>query len=134
MPSEADPLLPNNQPAPEISGYGFSSQSQQYPNEEVDTSLPGEKANAGSEDQDVESISPLKNIAVIFTLVVAIGFFLTLTLNDGFDGKPDKEPLPIRRPPTSLTERAEAILEDTPLIGCDPFLFVHSSLSRMSCF
>jgi membrane dipeptidase len=132
--SELDPLLPKNEPAPEIQGYGYSKyrgyegvqSAQEYrepPKQWEDTA----KLRSGphpeedeTDDDDQASVSiesraaALKRIIGFFSIVVFMGFALSL-LSPRIT---DQEPIPIPRPryPRSIDERVSAILDKTPLI------------------
>jgi membrane dipeptidase len=128
MSSEVDPLLPRNRPAPEISGYGYSK---------PDTSLgvshdgaPPSYPNDGDDeqDEDEDSISArltstrsaLTTIFSIFAVIVLFAFVASIALPGGLSGnwggsQPSPEPVP-DRPPLTLEDRVNEILDKTPLI------------------
>jgi len=126
MSSEVDPLLPRNQPAPEISGYGFSK-----PNDPIDANVgvtsdhfPPLYRNDddGEEDYDSNSTtsksSALGSICSIFTFIVFLAFVASIALPLGDhegNGQPAPEPVP-GRPILTIDERVDAILNQTPLI------------------
>ncbi|OAP62470.1 hypothetical protein AYL99_04675 [Fonsecaea erecta] len=139
--SELDPLLPQNDPAPEIQGYGFSKyrgyegiqpaeehkESLRRWNEEIQ-SRPG-YGDAGAEedgdDDDHRSLSfestkgALNKIASIFFIVVVFGLVATFLSPDtsGPDPIPTPRPIvPVPNPRQTIEERALAILTHTPLI------------------
>lgn len=105
MPSELDPLLPQNRTAPEISGYGFSKQ----------TSIAYERQEESTEEPSRTAIATtfLSTICVLFTLLVSVALLIALTVpralnspND--DGSGDN---------STVAARVEKILSETPLIG-----------------
>lgn len=108
MPSEVDPLLPKNDPAPEISGYGYSELSR------------GQFESA--EDPEYEEsppqadVSPLKSILALFAVVVGFALLIAVLVPGGIGSglKSSKN--------ESLTIRARVnkILTETPLIGSLP--------------
>jgi membrane dipeptidase len=128
-PKEIDPLLPQNEPAPEIQGRGFSRYSgyegiQPLPEykeqpkqwEEVRQAQPG---YPGEEDEDdtqstsMESTkSALNKIIGLFSIVVFMGFVIALLS----PRVTDQEPIPVPKRPQSIEERVSAILHHTPLI------------------
>ena len=124
MPSETDPLLPDNEPAPEIVGYGYSrhqkagSQTQfqyQHPSHLVETTE--EDDGKESETRSATDNSPLRTIFAIFSVVVCFGLFLSLLLN-GESGKSAKAPrIAPSKPSKSVASRVEKILSENPLIG-----------------
>ncbi|KAJ4505942.1 hypothetical protein HRR83_008457 [Exophiala dermatitidis] len=118
--SELDPLLPQNEPAPEIQGYGVSSKRtpgkvNSYEAQPYDWK-DGEQAN---DDDDSQSLpltsarSALSTIVSIFTIVVFVGFVIAL-LGPSLQ---DHNPLPVpKKPPRTIPDRVSAILERTPLL------------------
>lgn len=125
MSSEVDPLLPRNQPAPEISGYGFSK-----PNDSVELASDDAPPTYGNDDgheEDEEGSdsnstssnrSALSTICSIFTFVVLFAFVASIALSLGDsrgNGQPSPEPVP-GRPSLTVQERVNAILNKTPLI------------------
>ena len=127
MSSEVDPLLPRNQPAPEISGYGYSK-----PNDSVEVNYEpnppsyrhdnGQQEEDGEENDDTESVtssrSALSTICSIFTFVVLFAFIASIALPLGRSGgnrRPSPEPIP-GRPSSTINERVDEILNRTPLI------------------
>ena len=114
MPSETDPLLPNNEPAPEIVGYGFSRKSKQgrsYIFEAGDEG--GNKEPATQADTDA---SPMRTIITVF--IVVVGFALAISsLIAGKFGSTDQAPeVGPPKAPTTITARVEKILAKNPLI------------------
>jgi membrane dipeptidase len=123
--AELDPLLPQNEPAPEIQGYGFSRyrgydgiQSTESRREEPKAWTDGYEQE-DDDDRDAESVSvtsaksTLNTIVTIFTVVVFVGFVMAFLSPDLGDHNP--LPLP-RKPPQSIEGRVSAILDRTPLI------------------
>ncbi|OCT46518.1 putative dipeptidase [Cladophialophora carrionii] len=129
-PTEIDPLLPQNEPAPEIQGHGFSryrgyegiqpspgyeEQPKQW--EDVHQPQPGYQ-DEGEEDDDTQSVSmestqsALKRIIGFFSIVVLMGFVVALLS----PRTADQEPIPVPKRPQSIEERVSAILNHTPLI------------------
>ena len=129
MTSELDPLLPHNQPAPEISGYGFSK-----PNPSVEATYNDAPLSSRNDDgyeeqeRDADSgssesnstRSALSSICSIFTLIVLFAFVASVALlgglNDNWGGRqPSPEPVP-GQPSLTVGERVDEILKRTPLI------------------
>ncbi|KAL8836365.1 MAG: hypothetical protein Q9170_002938 [Blastenia crenularia] len=120
MPSELDPLLPQNDSAPEISGSGFrhSKRRQDEPDSHVlqdaendkvinDPKLPSYGMAGGS----------LRVIVIMFTCVVGLGLVISFLSSDGFHDR-WKSPTPLVPPGTSnssLSERVDRILSENPL-------------------
>ncbi|KIX93339.1 uncharacterized protein Z520_10982 [Fonsecaea multimorphosa CBS 102226] len=141
--TELDPLLPQNEPAPEIQGYGFSryrgyegiqpakeykEPSRQW-NEEIQPG--GEGGDAGEEEEEEDdgqafesTKAALNRIASIFFVVVFFGLVVTFLSgrsgDSGWEPKPTPRPRPLPgpnpRPGQTIEERAQAILAHTPLI------------------
>jgi membrane dipeptidase len=125
MSREIDPLLPRGPSAPEISGYGFSKKEQ--PNAEVTYDTPSYYYHDAAEDAEEptpatpSSQSALGTIVAIFTAVVFFAFVISALSPGNFeDGVPSPFPSPTHTPGHSpsmtLRERAERILDETPLI------------------
>ena len=112
MPSELDPLLPHDDPAPEISGYGFSKHRNRKDDDIVNSGSAGEKLDEDIDDST--SGRPFRTIFGIFFFVVGLAFVITLFVPGGFLRKWDT--------PQASDSRVEArvnrILEKNPLIGC----------------
>lgn len=128
MPSEIDPLLPNNEPAPEIVGYGYSraqkedyyddSQTQtQYQTHVDKSSVQHRGRETDSESQAGTNSSPLRTIFSIFTIVVGFGLILSILISGEFGKSPKAPQIVPSKPATSINERVEKILSEHPLIG-----------------
>lgn len=123
MASEIDPLLPRGPPAPEITGYGFSKKEQS--NAEVTYDTPSYYYHDAEADDDeatpvtASTQSALSTIIVIFTAVVFFAFVIS-ALSSGEVEAPTPYPSPTHTPSHSpamtIRERAERILDETPLI------------------
>lgn len=119
MPSETDPLLPHNEPAPEIVGYGFSRQSRKDYHEEYSSSAAEtsnndeEKATETKSDSDV---SPIRTVIIVF--IVVVGFALAISsLITGSLRRQDQAPeVGPSKPPLTVEARVEKILAESPLI------------------
>ena len=111
MPSELDPLLPKNKPAPEISGDGFDHNAPEIQD-------PEEQKRRVVDEEDlnmVSSSSPLRTLVTLFTVVVGFGILLSLLVPGGLGiswpwGKPSKGS-------TNIQERVSKIMRENPLIG-----------------
>ena len=133
--SEIDPLLPQNDPAPEIQGYGYSrykgyegvQAAQEYkepPKQWEDIVQPTQAyQNQEVEDEDADDTrstsmdstkGALNRIIGFFSIVVFMGFIIAFlsprTIVE------DPIPLPHPKIPQTIEERVSAILEHTPLI------------------
>lgn len=123
MPAETDPLLPDNESAPEIVGYGYSRKpnNSDYRSQPQSTEATDEGYKE-TESQGGADSSPLGTILTMFTVVVCFGLFLSLLIS-GKSGNSSKAPqVAPSKPSTSITTRVEKILSDHPLIG-RPFSF-----------
>lgn len=112
MPSETDPLLPRNTPAPEISGYGFSKSSTQYLhlNEIVEEESTAEAPTDEPSNQRDAGPPPLRSLLSLFTVVVGFALFISLLIpGNGGPWQDDGPP--------SIKARVDKILSETPLIG-----------------
>lgn len=120
MPSETDPLLPNNDPAPEILGEGFSRKTPKkgYQKERLSDAVEvvGQSGDdSPSADAGLES-SPLRTIFTIFTLVICFSLAVSVLIRGRFGG-PDQAP-EVGRPkvPTAIADRVDRILTENPLL------------------
>ncbi|ETN38312.1 uncharacterized protein HMPREF1541_06346 [Cyphellophora europaea CBS 101466] len=116
--SEVDPLLPQNEPAPEIAGYGGKkvSYGSQYIQPEEP---PAYESTIEEEEDDTQSSTKraLGNIIAIFSVVVSfalIALFLSPT------NPADRDPIHHLPPPHGgghgIQDRVSAILKETPLL------------------
>ncbi|KAI1614427.1 membrane dipeptidase [Exophiala viscosa] len=118
--TEVDPLLPHNEPAPEIQGYGFSRYRGYEGIQSSETDAEEKARNeSNEEDDDAQSFSTtstksaLNGLASLFTAVVFVAILVAL-LSPKLR---NENPLPLpTKPPTSLKDRVSAILDGTPLI------------------
>jgi membrane dipeptidase len=120
MPSEVDPLLPQNEPAPEISGDGFPRRKQDSSEITYVDDPPSydDQADARStSSNDVSTKSALSTICSLFGLVVFFALVIAaLSPGGGRDNEPS-HPLPEpRRPARTIEQRVSAILQNTPLV------------------
>lgn len=120
MPSEVDPLLPQNEPAPEISGDGFPRRKQDSSEITYVDDPPSydDQADARStSSNDVSTKSALSTICSLFGLVVFFALVIVaLSPGGGRDNEPS-HPLPEpRRPARTIEQRVSAILQNTPLV------------------
>ena len=122
MPSEEDPLLPNNEPAPEISGYGYSKASRGQFEAAQDPEYEETLQQAGA--------SPLKFILALFMVVVGFALFLALLVPSGLGSAP-KSP---KNESLTIRARVDKILTATPLIGSLPshHMVYHSLIEMIS--
>ena len=123
MPSETDPLRPNNPPAPEIVGYGYSRKPQLQDEEPQDhyrshnVEISDHEASREKEAQAYTDISPLRTYLTIFSTVVCFGLVLSLLIT-GEWRKTAKVPEKLHRSqPSSIAARVEKLLSEHPLIG-----------------
>lgn len=105
MPSEVDPLLPKNDPAPEISGYGYSKlskgQFESAEDAEYEESLPQ------------ADVSSLKSILALFAVVVGFALLIALLVPGGLGSVPKSA----KNESQTIRARVNKILTETPLIG-----------------
>jgi membrane dipeptidase len=125
MSSEVDPLLPRGPSAPEITGYGFSKKEQVGVEVTYDTPSYYYREVEDEEEETTPEVSStssaLSTIVGLFTAVMFFAFIVVALSPGGFDdSRPSPEPVPTRtpdhRPATTIRERAERILDETPLI------------------
>ena len=111
MSNEYDPLLPRDKPAPEISGYGYStSSSKQYQGnaeEEIEETTKLE-LQVNSRDS-----SPLSTTLGLFVIIVSLSIFIALLVPGGLwsslrDAKNET---------LSTKARVDSIMSKNPLIG-----------------
>lgn len=125
MPSELDPLLPSNPPAPEIRGYGYStgkemandtSSSEPWDFIRHEQHTDREEDRRDEEEEDSAPLSSAKSalstLGSIFAIVVLFAFLVLILSPEAKDDKP----IPLPRKPTTIDERVSAILDSTPLI------------------
>lgn len=137
MPSEVDPLLPRNESAPEITGYGFSTKQKHRGQEieDVDDNYRGfyvERDNGPANDDDDDrglrettsssgAGGSLSSFLGIFIFIVLFAMFISIGLGAWGD-QPQPEPVPKRPSPgNSMDGRVAKILGETPLIGLKLF-------------
>ena len=135
MPSEVDPLLPRNEPAPEIVGYGFSQKQNADSYDESPYQYQARVSERSDQHRDKESdpeagtdTSPMRTILTIFTTVVAFGLILSVLISDRLGKSAKAPPMVPSKPSNSLSGRVESILSEHPLIG-SPFSEHTSSCS-----
>ncbi|EXJ78991.1 membrane dipeptidase [Capronia epimyces CBS 606.96] len=120
--SELDPLLPRNDPAPEIQGDGYSSLRGYTDDKPSEAQSLAQKDGSIDieEDEDDTQLSPLTSarsalstISAIFTIVVFVGFVIAF-LGPSFQ---NDNPIPLpHNPPSTISDRVFSILDGTPLI------------------
>ena len=138
QPSELDPLLPKNDPAPEITGHGFSREQElqtteirrpddilsTYDDQQVRKTSGAEDDGSDPEQaiEDTSSRAAVHTLISVFTFVVLFGL-IAATLSGGLrggwfgDDEDARVPTPPhRQPASSVEERTKKILEETPLI------------------
>jgi len=133
MPSETDPLLPQGNSAPEITGYGFSQGSHpkyHHKGKDIENEVFVEEAeDAGGEsfDQINTTSSPLRTLLSLFLIVVLFGLSIALLvpkgLGDRWQGPTDDPPTN----PQTIEARVNKILSENPLIGLYIFMYLSSS-------
>lgn len=125
MPSEIDPLLPQNESAPEISGYGFWSRAKNT-SEITYTDEPPSYSHDQAEDTrsisstSASTSSALSTICGIFTIFIFFSLVIAALSPGGINGgeppgRTNPEPIP-RQPAKTIEQRVSRILEETPLI------------------
>ena len=114
-----DPLLPNNEPAPEITGQGFSRRSKKGQREEVCPSYTAEISQE-SEDKapvnnDDAGVSPMRRVLIVFIIVV--GFMLAISSLFTSRLRSDQPPLiNPSKPSRAIEARVKKLLTENPLI------------------
>lgn len=120
MASEIDPLLPDNEPAPEISGNGYRHKSKYRRPDQ--SHIVREIENDKDVEQDsatpATGSSPLRTILGIFTVVAGLGLLVTW-LSPSVPHKRREPPDVPKTPSSSLSARVDRILTENPLIGND---------------
>ena len=114
--SETDPLLPQGNSAPEITGHGFSKLARiQKPArcEVIDQLEDVENKDKERAAQIDTSLSPLRILVTLFTIVVGLALIITLLFPGTWDT--------LRHPPkderSTIKARVDKTLANTPLIG-----------------
>lgn len=113
MPTEFDPLLPRDKPAPEISGYGYSKTPNEQYQERQEQQQEENDENAPKQDYQA-TISPLRAILALFTITVLFAIFIALLVPGGLGSLWEG---PAKNETVSFKARAEKIMSETPLIG-----------------
>ena len=106
MSRECDPLLPRDQPAPEISGDGYSKL-------QAGKSQEREAACEDDYQDSLSSTNPLKTFIALFAIVVTVAFLISLAVPGGLGfsrGNTKHDDLGIKA-------RVEKIMSEYPLIG-----------------
>ena len=131
MPSETDPLLPQGNSAPEITGYGFSKASTsdyQYSNTALQNAVVVEEEGEEYPDQFGTTKSPLRTLLSLFSIVILFALFITLLIPKGLG---DRLQSPIDEPktgPKTIEARVNKILSENPLIGL--YTSIYTSISH----
>lgn len=127
MPSETDPLLPQNGSAPEITGYGFSKpSSERYDlyNEaaQVYNRAPEEDSSNDDEVPTAQfegGVSPIRTFAALFAVTVGFAVIVTFLVPglldqiwDPSNNTPNWGP----KSPSTIPDTVSKILSSTPLI------------------
>ncbi|KAI9880642.1 MAG: hypothetical protein M1830_001646 [Pleopsidium flavum] len=102
MPSELDPLLPRNQPAPEISHDGFLKQANN-----------GYEGLGDSPSPSSIVRSSLRTFCALFTIVVSFALVIALVFPGGLRSPTDNRQEDNN---TTIAARVDKLLSDTPLI------------------
>lgn len=119
MPSDTDPLLPHNEPAPEIVGHGFSRKpikSYQALNNSNLIEVSSNDEDKTPADRTDTDASPMRTVMTLF--IIAIGFALAITslITSRSSGDAQAPVVGPPRTPTIIVARVEKILAETPLI------------------
>ena len=115
--SETDPLLPQGNSAPEITGFGFSKLvrvQKRTRSEVIDQVEDIENKHEERATQTDGGLSPLRVIITLFTIVVGLALIITLLFPGTWDT--------LRHPPkdderSTIKARVDKILASTPLVG-----------------
>jgi len=113
MVTEQDPLLPHDKPAPEITGYGYSRET----NNQYDYSQ--EDGVDDTEPIRSSSASPLSTIFGLFTIIVGFALLIAVIVPGGIELPWDNT----KNKTLSTKARVDKILSETPLIGTIEILF-----------
>ena len=119
MPSETDPLLPDNEPAPEIVGHGFSRKStksyqDQFSSYTAETVTKDE--DRGSAMNDAAGVSPMRTVLLGFVCVVAFALAISSLFTGKLGGQKQAPKVGPSEPPATFETRVEKILAENPLI------------------
>lgn len=117
MPSELDPLLPQNEPAPEISGNGYR-QSKRHQNESpahVAHDVVNDEGSDPGPESSVAGTSPIRTTIWMFICVVGLGLLISFS-SGGFRER-WKPPIAPNVPDKGLSARVDKILSENPLFG-----------------
>ena len=115
-PSETDPLLPQGNTAPEISGYGFSKSTKTHDqarhqlihqSKDVD-----DKGSQQTSQRDVD-LSPFRILVALFIIVIGFAIFIVFLLRGAWNA-PWQAP---GNESSSIQARVDKILMENPLIG-----------------
>lgn len=121
MSTELDPLLPQNEPAPEISGHGYHHAKRPENNDYEDLVVQDSDRDKGFA-RDVATpdagTSSLRTIIVLFVSVVILGLLLSFISSDGFRGEKGQPRSPLI-PRDSPHARVDRLLSKNPLFGTD---------------
>lgn len=119
-PTEVDPLLPQTEPSPEISGSGWSRPKFTYKTSEVKYNDPVVYTSTIDEEEPTvvdTTRSAWSTIIASFTFVVFFAFVVSLLSPRTQWGQPGPEPVPTHPLPAhTIGERVHKILTETPLI------------------
>ena len=121
MPCETDPLLPQNEPSPEIQVAGGGVSKSTSAEITFSDALPAyEDAADGDSNlldpEDGSLRSALSTVCSFFTLVVFFALVIGLASPDGLRNlQPAPEPAP-SRPGRTIEQRVSKILDETPLV------------------
>lgn len=114
MPSELDPLLPQNDVSPEISGNGYNQKPRRTNEDQSHVGQPTGHDNDSREDSDLWNGSPFRNIVGIFILVVGIALLITWLTPGGLRVGREHPGSPAS---PNISARVDRILSEHPLIG-----------------
>lgn len=119
MPSDTDPLLPYNEPAPEIVGHGFSRKSNhsyQALNNSNVIEVSSNDEDKSPVDRNDTDASPMKTVMTVFIIVIGFALAITSLFTSRSSGQ---DQAPVVGPPktrTTIAARVGRILAETPLI------------------
>lgn len=116
MPSELDPLLPQNDPSPEIQS-SWRPRTKRHQNDiqaHIVEDTENNQDSGGDNDSPRANASSLRPIMGIFVFVVGLGLLTSYVFSHGFRRKVPSTP---SVPDASVAARVHTILSENPLFG-----------------
>ncbi|KAI4288730.1 MAG: hypothetical protein L6R35_002009 [Caloplaca aegaea] len=131
MPSELDPLLPQNDPSPEIQS-SWRPRTKRHQNDiqaHIVEDTENNQDSGGDNDSPRANASSLRPIMGIFVFVVGLGLLTSYVFSHGFRRKVPSTP---SVPDASVAARVHTILSENPLFAVSSTLSQIDLLRRMT--